>query len=503
MSLLTRAARNFSAQVMIFLITIADRLLLTGLLIRSWGVEDFSDWATILAATGLIAMADLGFNIHLGNALSRARERNCRRFFPRLIRFGLFFYVSLATVLLLGVGLVFAFGDLREWFNLQGRNPGLLFVLLSALQILKVSRSAFSVIYRGMGEYYRFTLADMRTMSLSFLAAVAVVALGGSPVTVAIAYILVEIIFGTAYTAIHAQRRYGQIRYRLERPSRQRWRRTARTLRWFGLYQILTYAMQNLPVLIIAWLGLSGPALVMFVVQRTLVNVARTVGVNLANATGVELSRIVESQDRTGYLTGLEILSRVNAALAALMATGLVTFGGQIVGAWTGRSDLGSITLLGLLLLPVIALAPASPLQMLSIYTDRIRPQAIALAVQTGIAIPGAILAGSHFGIVGVAGALALAEIIGIAVVAPALTSRSLGVPYLSLAATSLLVFLLAFSWSGATAWLALWMVHVAGLPGLALRLAAWGVVGALPVLWFGLPARVRKRLLIHAGLGR
>src|SRR5687767_14232242 len=100
MSLIVRSARNFSVQVAQFGVTILDRVLLTGLLIRAWGVDSFSDWTTVQSFIGLLVMAVLGFQTYLGNLLSRAGARGQLRAFSRIVAYALVFYACVAALLL-------------------------------------------------------------------------------------------------------------------------------------------------------------------------------------------------------------------------------------------------------------------------------------------------------------------------------------------------------------------------------------------------------------------
>lgn len=496
MSIVGRSARNFSAQSAAFLVIILERIVLTGILIRAWGVDLYSDWVTITAATGMLVLGDLGFQTYLGTMLSRAQVRGRTRSLQRLAALGIFFYLCTAALLLAGLVLVVLLGDVRSLLNLHGQGLAPVILLLGIQQTLKVSRSALVQIFRGMGDYHMLTWADVRTMATALAAAVVAVLLGAEPFLVAALYLVVELLVGIVVTALQVRRRYDGFGLIPRRPSRKEVRRAGGALRWYGVFQVVTYSVTNLPVLVIAWLGLSGPALVMFVVQRTLVNIARTVAGTMSQAAGVELALLFETADRRGYQMAVRSLARLNAAVAATVAAGLLVFGDSIVALWTGEPELGSTLLLLLLLLPLAALAPATPLQMLSIYTDRVRQQAIASGAQAVIAICGAAVLGWYFGILGVAAALALGEIIGIAILGPLLTARSLDIRYAALALGAWLTFAAGLLWSGLVAHGIETLLPGSGPANLGASILMWGLVGALPVLWLGLPVRVQKYLL-------
>jgi hypothetical protein len=148
------------------------------------------------------------------------------------------------------------------------------------------------------------------------------------------------------------------------------------------------------------------------------------------------------------------------------------------------------------LLVPIIAVSPAVPVQMVALYTGRIREQTIAVLVQAMVALPLAVAGSALFGIAGIAAALALGEIVGICIVVPALTVRALGIDYPRLVRAAALVFLLSALWSGALAFGVTTLLPSQNVGGLLIQLSLWAAIGACPVLWFALPAAVRAKLL-------
>jgi hypothetical protein len=254
-----------------------------------------------------------------------------------------------------------------------------------------------------------------------------------------------------------------------------------------------------MPVLIIGWLGQAGPLLVTFVVQRTMVNMGRVIGNTLSQGAGVELAAEADARGGAAPLAGVLILARINGALAGLMTAGLLLFGRDVVWVWTGQRELGSLAILIWLLLPAAIVAPAVPLQMLSVFGHRLRPQAIAASAQAAIAVPGAIVAGAHFGTVGVAAALAIGEIVGMGIIAPLLTARPLGIRYWVLVRSTAAIWLLTVTWSGLVG-----LVIDAAISGssawlVIIKLLLWGGFGGLPVAWLTLPNEIRERVLNFA----
>ena len=69
-----RIGREVLAQFFAFLITILDRFLLTGLLVRALGTTGFASWTVATAAAGMLTLFDLGFGPYFSNRLLLAVE---------------------------------------------------------------------------------------------------------------------------------------------------------------------------------------------------------------------------------------------------------------------------------------------------------------------------------------------------------------------------------------------------------------------------------------------
>ena len=73
--MLGKTLQNFASQLLSMLISIGDRFLLTAILLRMWPTDLFADWTTLMAWSGLLSLADLGFVIFVGNRLQKALGR--------------------------------------------------------------------------------------------------------------------------------------------------------------------------------------------------------------------------------------------------------------------------------------------------------------------------------------------------------------------------------------------------------------------------------------------
>lgn len=496
MSLSRRAARNFAGQAAMLCVSFADRIVFTAILIRAWGTDLFSDWATILAACNLLMIAEFGFQVMLGNSLVRAEGRRAARAFNRLVAVGVYFYLALGVILLGLVGVMVTVGDIGRMLSLlEMPRANLVFLLLALYSVLRIMRSGVTQVFRGKGEVHQLTWTEVRALTAVMVCACVAVVLGASPVTVAALYLGVEILAGEAIALGIVLRRFPDVRLWPSRPSRSEVRDTAKSLPWYGWLMGANSAMLHLPVLIIAWLGLGGAPLAALVLQRTLVNFGKTLSSAVSLAIGIEIADVGSKSPHDERIEAVRMLGRFNVALAALLTAGLLMFGNAIVAVWTGSHDLGSRWILVWLLLPIVLTGPAIPLQMLTFYSGQPRPQAIASAVQVGTGLPLALIGGLNAGVVGVAFGIGMGEVLGLAIVLPALAASSTRIRYLPILLECMAFFLAALLWASVCGIVVARLVPPGNLISLGTALIAWSLIAGLPIAWFGLPRGMRGRL--------
>src|SRR5688572_11215875 len=97
--MLRRISINFVAQLSSLALTLGDRIIVIGILLRVWDADTYADWATILAAAGLISMGEFGLNVYFGNKWQHAYAYRDERAFQRIISVSLSVYLMLGTVL--------------------------------------------------------------------------------------------------------------------------------------------------------------------------------------------------------------------------------------------------------------------------------------------------------------------------------------------------------------------------------------------------------------------
>lgn len=495
-SALANTARTFSIQLVSLAITLLDRVVLTGILIRHWGTANFSDWSIVVSAASMIVIFELGFQQFVGNQLLKAQVRSRHRAFNRIVAWSMYTAVLLGLVLSAGAVILPLIFDITDLLNLSSGVFVEVFIVLSLWNIVRITRGPLLQIYRGKGEYYQYLWADNRATLISIVAAIGAVLLGAQPLVIAIIYLITTIVFSVYWSHRDISRRFREVRIAARRPGKNPAIRAGSSLRWYGIFYTVANLMQNAPVLIIAGLGLSGPLLVIFVVQRTLVNFVRTVTLNISSAAGAELSSLAHQESKALFLGGLELVARLNVCLIALASSALLLFGTHLVHIWTGDPSLSSLTLLALLLIPAIIGAPAIGLQQTSVLADKVRLQASASLVNLTIGVGGGILLGMEYGMIGVALALALGESIGTGGMAAMFAARDFKLDYPRLFRRSMLLFAAIAGLSYGVGWIIVRVWPDAGLLPLMGQIALWTVITGPPALWLCLPERLRQRVI-------
>jgi O-antigen/teichoic acid export membrane protein len=492
-------AKSAGVQLLSLATTLIDRIVLTGILIREWGTDGFADWATVVSASGLVLTIELGFQQLVGNQLLRSYVKNRPNTFNHTLAWSLYTSLilsGLAVAAILAAALAI---DLQSMLALRSEAFVPALVIMCVWSAVRVARGPLLQTYRGLAEFHNFIWADLGATLASTLLAALAVFLGANAVVVAAIYLLTTLVVSVAWSWRDLSRRFPFVVFALRRPPLTVTRQTLLAMRWYALFFVLQNVMQVAPILIIATLSMPATLLATFAVQRTLVNFIRTTSFGISNAAGAELSVLKLSGKGQSFERGLFALGRLNACLAAFAVVGLLVFGEHIVSIWTGRADLGSSTLLALLLIPAVAVAPAVGLQQTSVMLDRVKDQSLAYALYAAIGLVGAIALAPRFGIIGVAAAVAIGETVAIGLCAPLWAAREFNISYLRITARSFAVFAAVALWAG----LAAWLVEALPIASRDLsRLVAptlWAGLAFPPALWLCAPPGLRKAIVGRA----
>lgn len=499
----SNTAKSLVVQMAALATSTVDRIFLTALLIRMWGTDGFSDWTTIVSATAAVVIIECGFQHFVGNQLLKAQLRDRRLAFNRLLGWAVFSSLVLGALVTTMVALAATLFDVQAWLGIHSPQFIPAMVILGAWNALKIARGPVLQIYRGMGEYHNYIWADVRATVASIGLATIAVLLGAGVIAVALIFLITTFFVSILWSLCDIRRRFPTVTARPVRPGWGPVRRGIIALRWYALYFISTTLVQTAPILTIAALGMSGHMLATFAVQRTLVNFVRTLSVSLTTAVGAELSIMSLGGEERGLRQGIYLVARINACLAAFAVAGLLYFGKELVGLWTGNPDLGSARILILLMVPTIVLAPALAFQMTAVLSDRLKDQSIAAALTATIAIGGGIVLGDHFGISGIAGALALGETLAFGILSPLMAARTFKIRYFGVVTHSFVAFAVITAWAIIIAAILMTVPFPSGSAGLVARVAVWFAIAFPPAAWLCASPTMREAARTKLGFTR
>jgi hypothetical protein len=493
-----RLLTTLSAQGAGFAVSLIDRLFVTAILLRLWGVNQFSDWTTLIAAVGMLSFADLGLLFYFGNGFQKTTLEGDGRGFQRMVELSLYCYAIYSLALgALALTAIFAVSP-KTLLSLTSLTPTASVVALFILVLYQVSafaRSSISQIYRGYNRYGISLYVGLVPRVLLALFSVGVGFAGGGIVALATAYLIIDLVAGWALMLADLRRRYPEVRFRMSRPTWAELRDVFTHIKWLAISASAPIAWLNIPVLLIAYFGLSGLPLVAFVLTRTMVNLGRQT-VQLASvAVGVELA-----DDRfRGWSDGLAArLSAVGAALTSISgaaAAALYLFGPVVLKLWTGKSGLFDGVMMAALLLPAVLVAPLLPLANLMMLSGTPRPPAIAHGVQIVAGLLAGALMIPAFGVTGLAVGLAVGEVLAQCLVFPLVARSAIPLAVYRGIVISIVKGGAAAAWSGIVALLCVRLLAAPSIAFFLVAALAWTVLGLAPPLILALPKQQRDAL--------
>lgn len=498
--MLRRIGLGVAAQVFSLLISMMDRLVLVGVMIRIWGADIYADWVLLSAAAAMIAMAEAGLNIYFGNAWQAAFARADRAGFARVLSIGIAIYGLLLLVLSSATIAYVVVVDPASKLHLRmvdHASATLVMVILGGAVILRVCRGLVAQIYRGIGLFARGIFADSLVSLTTVILALSALALQAGIVTVAALYLASEICIGWCGMIADLRRRHADLRFRPAVPSRAELNALLRQLPWFAMVQGVPNLWLNLPVLLLSTIVGAGVGVVEFVLLRTLVNFARQLVSMTSLAAGVELAALNHAtSDRSLVQRRLQSVGLLCCTISAAACSGLYIFLEPLIHIWTGSISLADPQVLACLAAGMLASAPTVPLLAMTTYGSNPRAPAMVSLSQVACGLPLA-AAGAHtFGLVGFAAGLAAGEITAQLLFAPRLLAPNLPhFPWVAYLSRCALRILMCVAWCLAVGHLLGGLFDVQTLVGLLLAAFAWGVAGGIPGILIGLDADLRSAI--------
>jgi O-antigen/teichoic acid export membrane protein len=358
---LHRLLHGWSANLVLIVLGLTQQLLLVPAFLHFWSSDTLAAWLAIYAAGSLMVIADSGLQARAINRFLDFRARaDCDG------RTGSFYngtmQIYLCLVVLLGVAVV-AFAQLLQPSTMLGFtatasfDSAMLVMMIGTLLILP--GNLVSGLYRTRGKFARIVWLSSGALLLGQIAQIVTVALFGSLLAVAIAYISIQLLFTIFLIAIDAPRLF---------PFLRRGRR-ARSWRWcigqlgraipFGVANAAELALMNLPVLLVSAFVVDRVAVAQWGLTRVVASLVRGLCSQMVIPMAAELGHDHAVGDyerlRRHYAYGSVLVT----ALASTVVAGLLSFWADFFALWTHGSIPLDTPLAVTLLLGAAAVSPS------------------------------------------------------------------------------------------------------------------------------------------------
>jgi O-antigen/teichoic acid export membrane protein len=499
-----RLLLGFGAQGLTFVAVTAQQLLLVPLFLGRWGAELYGNWLVLLAAADVLRLLEFGLHFHMANRIRMAWARGDRQQFDRMLCVGMGVYAGLlgtaALLLLVAIPRV-------DWSALLGvtamssSSVAWTLALLASATLLMLPRNLIVAIYAAHGEFSRGEALGALFILVQTAGTGAALVMGATPAEIAGVYVAATVLVGLGAVILDQAHRYPTIACRLALPTPAEARDLAEKARHYSLPVLSEIVLTRAPIIILALLAPVSAAVVVFSVSRTFTGVVRQIAAQIANASGIEMSRQYAQQDaagrrrlylRTGRLIGgvVGLLTGLSVAVAEpfirFWCHGTVAFDPWVVGAF---------------LLAIFLAAPAQAGMSGLQYISQPRPLARAALLQIVASLGLCVLLVPLAGAAGAAVAMGMSEAAVLGVYISIVASREVEV-----AASSFLVQ--AYGLGAAIAAITYactlivgGVVEVRGVVDLGIFFAASLALSVIPT-FFLLLSRDQRRWLLN-GLGR
>ena len=411
-----RLSREYLAQIFALSVSLLDRVVVTGLLLRYWGVDVFASWALALSLAGMISLFDFGLPSYFPNRLLFAIEQKRMKDARHVLGAG-----NLLLILASGLGLLV----IMLWNGLQpeGAASGggvqkaewLVLLLLGLATVLRQSMGAQLPLYRAHKDFLRETLVINTAELVRIALTVAAVAAGQSLTIVAGIYAMTTLLVIMVYPIWDTARRYPGLNYHVALPDAEERREAFRVSMLYWVQSSVNTAILYLPVILLAQFNATGAVVAQFALMRTLSNLVRTTIQMFANVFGLEAARRIARNDRPGLHIVYGDSSRVLAVQMGGIVGILAVAGHTLFAVWTGQSNLYDPIMFSLAVLPTLALPTMAILSQILVCSNMPKALAVGRAAQVGLTVAAFFLLPIESVGLRMMAALALGEVLGFA----------------------------------------------------------------------------------------
>lgn len=382
-----RVGREYAAQVIAFLVAIADRLFIPAVLIRYLGVAEFSAWSIAIATGAFVSVLEFGLTRYYSNRLIFLVERGeiaeaqqTYRIATTLI--AAFVLLALLLITLAYPVLVDGVGDPV----VDRQLPWIVAPLTLAAGVLQLI-ALRQALYRAHRHFTAETMVRLVGEIGRIAAVVAVAWLGAGLLVTSWVWLGATLLFIVVPIGVHTQRRYGHFREGMALPAGGERRAAWRVSPGLWLQSMSTTLFAAVPVIVIGTMTASAILISQFVLMRTIANFVRQVQQMFSNLFAIELARRAAAEDHDGHAQVFAEANRLLGIQAAVASAILLVLGQELFALWTGRTEMFDRQMLLLAIAPPL-LVPASMLSIEALaYANKPWPVVRARLAQLGITV--------------------------------------------------------------------------------------------------------------------
>lgn len=438
------------------IISAANAILLVPLFLRAWGGDGYGQWLTLTALVSYLTLLDFGGQSFIGNLMAREYVSGNEDGFVEKLSEGVSLFAMIAFLAFCLLGIILTLPG----FSLPGHsvpldlNERLVLLFMGAAFLIAVPGSVYITTYRATGLFARGTMVSNIVRSIGFLSYAAILALGVSP-TIYAAGFLINSSIGTL-VFIWDIRRKIPVSRRISLSLASAWagRFHVSGSIHFWLLAVANGLKQQGVILVLA-ASLSPVIVALYATHRTITGLVNYVSMVMQAPVWPELT-FLHAQERKDDLARTALLL---VKLVVLLSTGaalvLLIFGPSIYPLWTGRKLQLQPTLLGLFLIQAILFSGWSTSGWSLLASNQHRNLAYSSLANAALTIIAAVILAPRFGVLGVALATLLGDVVCGAIIYPWLASHALGfqlrkmyeailVPCLAVMPVGFLLFLVA-----------------------------------------------------------
>jgi O-antigen/teichoic acid export membrane protein len=383
-------------------------LLVTPLLVRSLGKEQFGIWTLAGSLALYLELLEFGFGGATIKFVAEARARGDDRGLRAAVATSFQVLAAFGAVALVVGETVAAFFPSLFHVGVDLARPASIAVGIVALDLaLSIPMDTFGGALVGMQRFDLVNATLVATTTAQAASWAVVLYSGGGLVPLAIV---------TAAWGIAGQLSRFMLLRRLVPRASLSWRLVDRTMRrsmltqsgWFALIDVAVLAVVRVDTVIVAAL-VSVPAAAIYGVAQKLVSALERLVSPIAVTFFPHSSELAAARDRQGLRTGLLTGSRGTLIVAAPLSLTLAVFARPIVDAWVGPGFGRTVGVLDLLLAYAVIAAFTRPAYLMLQGSGHARTAALLLGAEALLNIGLSVALGLAYGILGVAAATVVA----------------------------------------------------------------------------------------------